>query len=115
MCPTDELLADVPTFLRPTELQQTVVHSLNIDYIPWPKLRDHLSLHLNHEEVHTVKMYVESFELVWPKEKPLLVRDEAGGIAVNSDFEAHVSELANWRMGSPWREACPELHHLISE
>lgn len=115
MCPTDEAAADVPSFMRSTETQQTVVHSLNIDYVPWPKLRDYLCHNLDLEDVHTVKLYMESFEFLWPKEKPLLVRDEGGNVIMHPEFETYAAKLANWRLGSPWRESCPELVHLASE
>ena len=105
----------MPVFMKPTEIQQTTVHPVSIDCLPWPKIRDHLCLNLVNEEAHSTQLYVDSFEILWPSDKPLLVRDQDGNVTIHPEFEEHASNLANWHLGSPWREACPELHHLVLE
>lgn len=101
--------------MMPTEVQQKTMHAMSIDCLPWPKIRDHLCLHIHQEEVHNVRLYLESVEFMWPKDKPLLVRGGENGIVIHPEFEEYASNLANWHIGSPWRDACPDLHHLVSE
>ncbi|KAF7557917.1 hypothetical protein G7Z17_g239 [Cylindrodendrum hubeiense] len=111
--PDPTTLQDVPSWLLPTEVQDTCPHPVSIDYIPWPDLRDFLCTHPKVKSRHSAKMYLESLQLRWPIGSPLLAVDSGGQVAISPEFEAAVFDLRNWDLGPPWADAFPRLVSLI--
>ncbi|KAJ6443957.1 NADPH-dependent 1-acyldihydroxyacetone phosphate reductase [Purpureocillium lavendulum] len=96
--PSIETLRDVPTWLRPTKVQESCPHPVCIDYIPWPSLRDYLCLHQNQDLRHTTQMGPQ------------------GGVTIDKEFEAIATDITKWSMGSPWIETFPHLiQHVTCE
>lgn len=77
--------------------------------MPWPDFRDYLCLHQNQDRRHSVYLYLKSVRLQWPEDEKLLTRCQGRGTALNDNFEAIVTDLNTWRMGSPWAETFPHL------
>ncbi|KAF5012863.1 hypothetical protein FDECE_1153 [Fusarium decemcellulare] len=111
--PDPATLSDVPSWLLPTEVQNTYPHQVSIDYIPWPDLRDFLCTHQRIKSRHSVKMYLESLRLKWPPGCPLLAVDNGGQVSVSPEFEAIACDLNNWELGPPWLDAFPRLVSLV--
>ncbi|KAF4948636.1 hypothetical protein FGADI_9540 [Fusarium gaditjirri] len=110
--PDPMTLKDVPTWLLPTEVQNTYPHPVSIDYIPWPDLRDFLCTNPRIKSRHSVKIYLESLQLKWPPGCPLMAV-ENGQVCVSPEFEAIACDLNNWELGPPWLEAFPRLVSLV--
>lgn len=95
--------------MRPTGVQNTIPHPLCIDYMPWPDFRDYLCLHQNQDRRHSVSLYLKSIQLLWPGGHELLSQHSDGYLVLNGIFEGVVSDIGNWRMGSPWTDTFPDL------
>ncbi|KAF4980047.1 hypothetical protein FZEAL_3909 [Fusarium zealandicum] len=111
--PDPMTLRDVPSWLLPTEVQNTYPHPVSIDYIPWPDLRDWLCSNQRMESRHSVKIYLESLRLKWPPGLSLMAFDSSGQVSVSPEFETTVCDLSNWELGPPWLDAFPRLVSLI--
>ncbi|KAJ4301985.1 hypothetical protein N0V88_002116 [Collariella sp. IMI 366227] len=114
MSPCEETTRDVPTWLLPTKIQRSNPHSVIVDYIPWPRLRDHLCMSGEAEDLtRSVYFYFESIEFIWPSECPIFAQGEGGQMVLSPEFEAAVGSLEHWRIGLPWSGAFPHLLHLV--
>ncbi|KAH7112319.1 hypothetical protein B0J13DRAFT_534098 [Dactylonectria estremocensis] len=113
MRPDASTLQDVPAWLLPTDIQKSHPHSVVVDYLPWPLLRDYLCKHANGDPRHSINFYFESMELIWPPDYPLFAQDDAGQVSISPEFEMVISNLENWTIGPPWSNAFPHLMHLI--
>jgi hypothetical protein len=111
MFPCHETIRDVPTWLLPTEIQESHPHPLVVDYIAWPRMRDYLCTHGSEDPRLSLTSYFESVELLWPASRPMFAQGEGGQVSLSPDFEAVVGDLASWRLGPPWSQ---ELPHLMS-
>ncbi|KAH7133069.1 hypothetical protein B0J13DRAFT_92879 [Dactylonectria estremocensis] len=106
-------LQHVPSWLLPTEVQDTCPHPVSIDYIPWPDLRDFLCTHQVLESRHSVKLYLESLQLRWPVGCPLLAVNSEGLVDVSPEFETAVFDLRNWSLSPGWADMFPRLVSLV--
>lgn len=113
MCPCEETLRDVPAWMLPTEIQRSTPHSVIVDYVPWPRLRDYLCTSADEDLARSLYFYFESTDFVWPSECPVFAQGEGGQMALSPEFEMAVCNLEHWRIGSPWSEAFPHLLHLV--
>lgn len=113
MQPTEETKRDAPVWLLPTEIQNQHPHSVCVDYLPWPSLRDYLCLSGDTDPRHSIHFYFESVVLKWPPGRPIMGQDDTGQVTLSSDFESVVTTLENWSMGPPWSDAFPHLIHLV--
>ncbi|SPO03124.1 uncharacterized protein DNG_05806 [Cephalotrichum gorgonifer] len=113
MSPCDETLQDVPLWQLPTETQISTPHSVVVDYLPWPRLRDHLCTSGDEDLGRSIFLYFESIEFIWPPERPIFAQDDGGQMVLSLEFELAIGNLENWRIGAPWSEAFPELMHLV--
>ncbi|KAF5121832.1 hypothetical protein E5D57_012302 [Metarhizium anisopliae] len=109
MYPNPDWYHDVPILMRPTEVQNTHLHPVCIDFLPWPALRDYLCQNQNKDSRHSVDLYIRSIKLHWPLEKPLLCTDSGGAVELHPDFEATVCDAQSWTLVSPWAEAFEHL------
>lgn len=112
MCPCEETIQDVPAWMLPTDIQKTTPHSVVVDYMPWPRLREHLCTSSDEDLGRSVYFYFESMQFVWPSECPIFVQNDVGEMSISLEFELAVGSLENWRLGAPWSEAFPHLVHL---
>ncbi|KAI6781345.1 bZIP transcription factor [Emericellopsis cladophorae] len=108
--PDEASLEDVPEWLRLTSVQESTLHPLIIDYIPWPTLRDYLCLNQRQDDRHNAELYMRSFRLKWPSSQQLLSLNVSGKVTLHPDFENVVCDINNWTMGSPWTDVFPYLH-----
>ena len=113
MSPCDETIRDVPAWMLPTEIQRSNPHSVIVDYVPWPRLRDHLCTSGDEDLARSLYFYFESTKFIWPSERPIFVQGEGGQMTPSLEFERAVGSLEHWRIGSPWSEAFPHLLHLV--
>ncbi|KAM5361884.1 hypothetical protein ACJZ2D_012829 [Fusarium nematophilum] len=112
--PCPATLADVPAWLLPTSAQLSGSHPVCIDFLPWPKLREHLCLcQGDGSQVHSIQLYWESVQLVLPPGCGMFGRDDDGKMSISKEFEAAALDNRNWRMGSPWADVFPHLMNLI--
>lgn len=112
MNPNEDTIRDVPPWLLPTETQKLNPHSVVIDYIPWPRLRDYLCTSGDETARTSLNLYMESMQFNWKSETPLFVQAEGGQMSISPEFEVAVGTLENWSLGAPWSEAFPYLAHL---
>jgi hypothetical protein len=109
MYPNPEWYHDVPEIMRPTEVQDTYLHPVCIDFLPWPALRNYLCQNQNKDSRHCVDLYMRSIKLHWPAQKELLCKGESGAFELHPDFEATVCDARNWSLVSPWADAFGHL------
>ena len=113
MNPCEETLRDVPAWMLQTEIQRSTPHSVVVDYLPWPRLRDHLCTSGDEDLERSLYFYFESTEFLWPSERPIFAQGEGGQMVLSPEFEQAVGSLEHWRIGSPWSDAFPHLLHLV--
>lgn len=111
--PNPESFNDVPDLIRPSRIQNSILHPVSIDYMPWPRLRDFLCLNQNRDSRHSVDLYIRSIQLRWPADKQLLCRSPVGDIQLNPEFESIISDIRYWHLGPPWRDAFPSLRKYV--
>jgi hypothetical protein len=113
MYPSPEWFNDVPLIMRPTEVQDTHLHPVCIDFLPWPALRDYLCQNQNQDPRHSVDLYMRSIKLHWPPQMPMLCQGSSGTIELHSEFETIVCDGQYWTLGSPWTGAFEQLHEYV--
>ncbi|KAL2113929.1 hypothetical protein VUR80DRAFT_1782 [Thermomyces stellatus] len=113
MNPCDETIRDVPSWLLPTEVQKLNAHSVVVDYLPWPRLRDYLCISGDEDLQRSLNLYLDSMQLNWPSGRPLFTQSEGGEMSISPEFEVAVCKLENWHMGAPWSETFPHLMDLV--
>ncbi|TWU70913.1 hypothetical protein ED733_000319 [Metarhizium rileyi] len=114
MYPNPEWFSDVPVMMRPTAIQNTTLHPVCIDFLPWPALRDYICQNQNKDSRHTVDLYMRSIKLNWPAEKQLLSTVFGSAVELHPDFEATVCDLGSWTLESPWTEAFEGLKRYVT-
>lgn len=96
--------------MKPTDIQNTELHPVCLDFLPWPRLRNHICLTQHTDSRHSVAMYLECIKLNWPADKDLFVRDTVTGKAeLHADFEACVCDVRSWKLTARWHEMFPHL------
>lgn len=113
MDPDRNTIQDIPSWMLPTEAQKAFPHSVVVDYLPWPRLRDYICTSDDSDPRHSIQFYFESIQLRWPPDCPLFAQSETGQIILSPEFERVVFEIENWSLGPPWSDAFPHLMHLI--
>ncbi|KAL3447608.1 hypothetical protein BJX65DRAFT_276460 [Aspergillus insuetus] len=113
--PSPETLADIPPWLRPTEIQDTTPHQIWTDFIQFPSLRNAMV----QERFEIVRDefdldYAASISFNWPAWQPLLVRSEAFDVQLNPDFVAHVAIFSNWSLDEGFVRKYPEMAGLVT-
>lgn len=114
MFPTAETLQDIPRWLWPTETQLLHPHSVVVDFLAWPRLRDYLCVSGYNDPRHSLSCYIESIGFTWPSNAHIFTQSGNGQIYLSADFEAATYNLANWRLGSPWVDYFPHLADLVT-
>lgn len=112
--PTLESYKDVPAFMRPTDVQNSTLHPISIDYLPWPSLRDYICLNQNTDARHRVSLYLECIQFDWPADQDLLCKHAGTGVDIHSGFENAVVEANNWKLDESWKDAFPHLRELVT-
>src|ERR1700753_2904012 len=113
MYPSLEWFNDVPAIMRPTEVQETHLHPVCIDFLPWPALRNYLCQDQNQDPRHSVDLYMRSIRLDWPPQKTMLCQGSSGTIELHPDFEAIVCDAQHWVLASPWTDAFGHLNAYV--
>ena len=108
------MIADVPIWLQPTEVQESVPHPVMIDFIPWPRLRNYFCLNQNQDSRHNVALFVSSLRLKWPDTEQLICKLPDGQMGLNNKLEVVPGNLSSWQMVSPWLEVFPNLAEYVS-
>ncbi|PNS20940.1 hypothetical protein CAC42_2871 [Sphaceloma murrayae] len=110
--PTQEMFDRLPTWLRPTRLQLERQHSMWIDMLPWPQLRDKAMSNPQSYPFNFFYNFTSQLSLNFPYEASLclLQKSQSGSASsidgdnadehwvINPIFEAHIRELHNWTM-----------------
>ncbi|OQE26729.1 hypothetical protein PENSTE_c005G04112 [Penicillium steckii] len=114
--PVQETYRDIPQWYLPTTLQLSQPHSLCVDFLAWPDLRDYLIASLDPiQQVSFNKMIGESITVDWSSDEEFLIRDEHGALALNPAFEEHIFEYSNWKIHrDPWGLKNSHLTHLVN-
>lgn len=112
MHPNADTIQDIPPWILPTEAQKTNPHSVVVDFLAWPRLRDYICTSGDMDPRHSLQFYFDSIQLAWPPDKTLFAQSETGQIVLSPEFERVVFDLGSWRLGPPWSEAFPHLMHL---
>lgn len=104
----------MPALVRPSRVQDSILHPVCIDYVPWPRLRDYLCLNQNRDTRHSVDLYMRSIRLRWPREQRLLGLAPGGHeVQLSDEFEAVVGDVRHWHLGPPWADVFPQLRELL--
>ena len=99
--------------MRPTSVQQSVLHPISIDYLPWPQLRNYLCLHQHRDARHNVWYYIQTIQFHWPAGKLLLCQSSKPDYHLNEEFEHVVSDIHNWGLDPRWEDTFPYLKKYI--
>lgn len=104
---------DIPEYLKPTQVQESIPHPIFIDFVPFPRLRDVLTLRLVEYNHGVFDLDIlESISFEWPAAQPLLVNSE-NGTSLNPDFMTHTMSPNSWTLGPALFERYPRLAPLI--
>lgn len=99
--------------MMPTEIQKSHPHSIVVDFLPWPGLRDHFCVSGDADPRHSIHFYNESVKLRCPPIYSLFALDDMGRVSLSAEFETIIYDLKNWTIGPPWSHAFPHLTHLV--
>lgn len=114
MYPNQEWYNDVPELIKPTKIQDSVLHPVCIDFLPWPALRDYICQNQNTDSRQSVDLYLTCMQLLWPQDKELLCRNADGVVGLHPDFEATVCDVKCWQLTPEWMENFPKLAAFVS-
>ncbi|KAI1093460.1 hypothetical protein F5B19DRAFT_450483 [Rostrohypoxylon terebratum] len=109
----------LPAFARPTPAQLRTPHPAWIDHLPFPLMRERLSLTYAAEDGAGRLCFDDFFipftttvSLNWPYEDTdALLRAPGGGgeLLINPVFERHLRRFENWTLGEAFDAAFPRL------
>ncbi|KAL2840052.1 hypothetical protein BJY01DRAFT_250179 [Aspergillus pseudoustus] len=113
--PSPETRADIPEWLRPTEVQDNTPHPIWTDFIHFPQLRNAMVL----ERFKIVRDdfdfdYSASMTVNWPSWQPLIIQTETFNMVLNPDFPVHVSTFSNWSLDSDFARKYPKMAPLVT-
>lgn len=112
MNPSADTIQDIPTWIIPTEAQKTHPHSVVVDFLAWPPLRDYICTSGDADVQQSILFYFDSIQFRWLPNQPLFAQSDSGQITISPEFEKAVFELENWSLGPPWSDTFPHLMHL---
>lgn len=110
--PSQEMYERLPIWLRPTRVQQERQHSIWIDLMPWPQLRDKALSNSQSYPFTFFYNFTSQLSLNFPYDDSLCLqlRSHSGSSSsndgesadedwhINPIFEAHIRGLHNWTM-----------------
>ncbi|KAI1447440.1 hypothetical protein F5Y02DRAFT_424545 [Annulohypoxylon stygium] len=116
--PTHSNYSLLPAFARPTPAQLSTAHPAWIDHLPFPLMREHLSLNYAGSAETQMPLFDDFFipftttiSLNWPYEDTdtLLRSPDGGELLINPVFERHLRRFENWTLGEAFDVAFPRL------
>lgn len=109
---TQENYDRLPDWVKPQPSQLFTPHPAWIDYLPWPRMRDHLvAYYQNYPFDNWFVPFTRTLSVNWPYEATdcLLSTGDADNLIINPVFERHFRNLDNWSLGPAFAEAFPQL------
>ncbi|KAJ3523718.1 hypothetical protein NM208_g12342 [Fusarium decemcellulare] len=111
--PTPETYADLPEWLRPTELQVFVPHIDMLDCISWPFFRDYYIQHPERQrgDLQWLAACTSGVRVFWEGtiEEALCVDEATGTRIFTPKAEAIVRDLRNWSLAASYRAFLPGI------
>ncbi|KAJ5729142.1 uncharacterized protein N7483_003650 [Penicillium malachiteum] len=110
--PTQENYDRLPEWLAPGTSQLLQPHPAWMDYLPWPRMRDHLaSCHQDYPFDNWTIPFTRGLSVNWPYEPTdcLLSAGDSEELLINPVFERHMRNLNNWSLGPLFAECYPNL------
>lgn len=110
ICPSREHYEEIPLWLRPTPKQCWVPHSANLEYLPWPQVRDALIS----DKQASVEVTVNTLSVNWPfSDADILYMDQSTNhLTLAPAFKAHIASLSSWSLASSVLTNLPQLTGL---
>ncbi|KAF5010452.1 hypothetical protein FDECE_3387 [Fusarium decemcellulare] len=111
--PTPETYADLPEWLRPTELQVFVPHIDMLDCISWPFFRDYYIQHPETQrgDLQWLAACTSGVRVFWEGtiEEALCVDEATGTRIFTPKAEAIVRDLRSWSLAASYRAFLPGI------
>ncbi|KAH7193829.1 uncharacterized protein B0J16DRAFT_336078 [Fusarium flagelliforme] len=111
--PTPETYADMPDWIRPTELQVFVPHIDMLDCISWPYFRDYIIQHpeMQHGELQWLAACTSGVQVHWDGtiEEAICVDGRTGRKRFTPEAEAAVRDIRNWSLAASYRAFMPGI------
>ncbi|KAM0207699.1 hypothetical protein ACHAPQ_006589 [Fusarium lateritium] len=111
--PTPETYAEMPDWIRPTELQVFVPHIDMLDCISWPFFRDYIIQRpeMQHGELQWLAACTSGVQAYWRGtiEEALCVDETTGRRRFTPEAEEAVRDLKNWSLASSYRVFMPGI------
>ncbi|KAF4988983.1 hypothetical protein FGRMN_9419 [Fusarium graminum] len=111
--PTPETYADMPDWLRPTELQVFVPHIDMLDCISWPFFRDYVIQRpkMQHGDLQWLAACTSGVQTRWrgTVEEALCVDEATGRRRLTAEAEEAARDLGNWSLASSYRVFMPGI------
>ncbi|OAL39447.1 hypothetical protein AYO20_01317 [Fonsecaea nubica] len=112
--PSEENFKALPPWFHPRPSQCRVTHPIFIDTLPWPQLREKLTLE---HHAYPFNVFTPSFcsclNVNWPYDPAATyVRqddDATGAVHLSPAFKMHLHKLENWSLKPAFAESFPEL------
>lgn len=114
---TQENYDRLPDWVKPQPSQLFTSHPAWIDYLPWPRMRDHLvANYQNYPFDNWFVPFTRTLRVNWPYEATdcLLSTGDADNLIINPVFERHLRNLDNWSLGPAFAETFPQLVETTS-
>ncbi|KAI7769589.1 hypothetical protein LZL87_003079 [Fusarium oxysporum] len=115
--PTPQTYADLPDWIRPTELQVFVPHIDMLDCISWPYFRDYVIQHpeMQHGELQWLAACTSEVQVNWRGtiEDALGVDGPTGRKRFTAEAEATIRDLQKWSLGASYRAFMPGMDGQI--
>ena len=117
--PTAENFNRMPMWLWPTSWQKTIAHPIWIDHLPWVEMRNEIVPKPQRYPFPSFFVpYTKTLSLNWPYRDAQVfvgsVSSPGGGLpdgelVISPSFEAHLRNLDNWSLGTPFAREFPML------
>ncbi|EXK88757.1 hypothetical protein FOQG_08052 [Fusarium oxysporum f. sp. raphani 54005] len=115
--PTPQTYADLPDWIRPTELQVFVPHIDMLDCISWPYFRDYVIQHpeMQHGELQWLAACTSGVQVNWRGtiEEALCVDGPTGRRRFTAEAEATIRDLQEWSLAASYRAFMPGIDGQI--
>ncbi|KAM0548165.1 hypothetical protein ACHAPJ_009963 [Fusarium lateritium] len=111
--PTPETYADMPDWIRPTELQVFVPHIDMLDCISWPYFRDYIIQHpeMQHGELQWLAACTSGVQVHWHGtiEEALCIDETTKRKRFTEEAQTAVRDIWNWSLASSYRAFMPGI------
>ncbi|KAH8688589.1 hypothetical protein BGW36DRAFT_380357 [Talaromyces proteolyticus] len=117
--PVQQTYQDIPGWLCPTEIQNSIIHPLSIDFLPWPRLRDYLTIRscadLADQDIrHSAHLYIQCIRFQWPTNKEFVHTTVSGELFLDPEFDAAIYQYENWMLSEEWARMFEPLRGLVN-